>query len=109
LETGCLSFKEAQNLLPKMDWVVQATSVGLKGNDTLPISLKGATQGIWVMDLIYHRETAFLKQARMRKLLPLNGLEMLLHQGALSLEYWTGRKSPLDVMRKVLRQSLHFQ
>jgi shikimate dehydrogenase len=96
-----IASRDAQKLLPYCDWVIQATSLGLKGEDS-PLSLKTAKRGAWVVDLIYHRETDFLKQARRYGLPCLNGMGMLLHQGALSLECWTGKKAPLDVMRKAL-------
>lgn len=96
---------DAQKLLPYCDWVIQATSLGLKG-EAFPLSLKNAKKGAWVVDLIYHRETDFLKQARRYGLPRSNGVGMLLHQGALSFERWTGRKAPLATMRKALESRL---
>jgi shikimate dehydrogenase len=59
-----------------------------------------------VVDLIYHRRTAFLTQAHRRHLTNLDGTGMLLHQGALAFERWTGRKAPLEIMRKALTRAL---
>lgn len=98
--------KEAEKIVSECDWVVQATSVGLKKGDASPLSLKNALRSTWAVDLIYHRETAFLREARNRRMPRLNGVGMLLHQGALSYEYWTGRKAPLTVMRKALLRNL---
>ncbi len=106
LETESVSVKEAGKFLPRCDWVIQATSVGLKKEDPSPLSLKAAKPLTWVVDLIYHRETAFLKEAREKRLTCLSGLGMLLHQGALSFERWSGKKAPLKDMRKMLLHSL---
>ncbi|HVM32564.1 MAG TPA: shikimate dehydrogenase [bacterium] len=106
LEVGVVSMKEAQALLPRMDWVVQATSMGLKPGDPSPLSLAKAPGSLWVADLIYHRSTAFLREAKRRGLPGIGGAGMLLYQGALAFEKWTGRKAPLAVMRQALRNAL---
>jgi shikimate dehydrogenase len=109
LDLESVDLKGAEKILPRCDWVIQATSVGLKKGDPSPLSLKTARSSTWVMDLIYHRETAFLKEARAKRLAHLGGLGMLLHQGALSFERWSGKKAPLNVMRRVLLNSLGSQ
>lgn len=106
LETAAISFSEAERSLKRFDWVIQATSMGLKKGEPSPLSLGQARKSVWVVDLIYHRETAFLKEARERGLPRLGGLGMLLHQGALSFSLWTGRKAPLRIMERVLRAQL---
>ena len=102
LQACAVSMKDGEKVLGQMDWVVQSTSLGLKKNDPSPFSLGMARPGTLVVDLIYHRETAFLRDARRCRLPHLNGMGMLLHQGALAFEYWTGRKAPLPVMQKAL-------
>jgi len=106
LQTGILSLEEGAKIVPECDWVIQATSLGLKKGDPSPISLKKARPRTWVLDLIYHRETEFLKQAGNQKLLSKNGLGMLLYQGALSFELWTGKRAPLFDMKRALLQTL---
>ncbi len=49
--------------------------------------------------------TQLLAAAREHGARTLDGLEILLAQGALSFELWTGRKPPLDVMRAALHAS----
>jgi shikimate dehydrogenase len=107
LETGLLSFQEAQKLLPRVDWVVQATSIGLKPGDPSLLSLEKAPKSIWAADLIYNRLTQFLREAKSQKLACVGGGGMLLYQGALAFEKWTGRKAPLKVMRLALRENLN--
>jgi shikimate dehydrogenase len=56
-----------------------------------------------VMDLVYRpRETTVLARARERGLRAVDGLGMLLHQGALAFELWTHMPAPLEVMRATL-------
>lgn len=106
-EVDVVSAGETHKFLPRCEWVVQATSCGLKKGDPSPLSLAQARPGTWVMDLIYHHETAFLKEAKQRRLPCFGGLSMLLHQGVLSYEIWTGRKAPVEVMRRTLLRQLH--
>jgi shikimate dehydrogenase len=101
-----VNLREAERIVSECDWVVQSTSVGLKRKDPTPFSLQNARRSTWAIDLIYHHETTFLKEARKRGMPRLDGRGMLLHQGALSYEYWTGRKAPLKEMRKALLRSL---
>lgn len=57
-----------------------------------------------VADLAYGAEpTALVATARARRARAVDGLEILLGQGALSFELWTGVSAPLDVMRRALR------
>jgi shikimate dehydrogenase len=59
--------------------------------------------GAAVCDLVYKpRTTALLASARVHGLLAVDGLGMLLHQGALAFERWTGVPAPLDAMGKAL-------
>lgn len=79
--------------------VINATSLGWNAGETvLPgeaIALLGA--GTVVMDLTY-RETPFLQAAGNRGLPTIDGLAMLVYQGARSLELWTGQAAPIDLM-----------
>jgi shikimate dehydrogenase len=106
LQMVILGLKEGEKALSDCDWIVQATSLGLKEGDPSPLSLKKARSATWVIDLIYHRETEFLKEAGIRKLPFKNGLGMLLHQGALSFKLWTGQSAPLSDMKRALLRSL---
>lgn len=48
-------------------------------------------------DLTY-RETPYLRAARAAGLATIDGLPMLVHQGARSFELWTGQPAPIDIM-----------
>jgi shikimate dehydrogenase len=59
----------------------------------------------YVVDLVYRPgSTALLAAARRHGRRTLDGLEVLVAQGALSFELWTGRPAPLEVMRLAARR-----
>jgi shikimate dehydrogenase len=61
-----------------------------------------------VFDMIYRpAETPLLQAAREAGCRTANGLGMLLHQGARALEIWTGRPSPISVMRQALLSTVY--
>ncbi|MCB9635863.1 MAG: shikimate dehydrogenase [Sandaracinus sp.] len=90
--------------------VVQATSATLGEGaeafvDALPLNAlpKDAT----LVDLVYvPRRTALLRAAEARGLRTVEGVGMLVHQGALAFERWTGVEAPVDVMREALLATL---
>ena len=94
------------------DLIVQTTSVGLKDPQDafkrLPLDADTFEAGICVVDLVYRADgTTFLAAARSRGADVIDGLDVLVGQGARALERWTGRPPPLDVMRRaVLDQRL---
>ena len=74
-----------------------------KEGDLLPVPLDALVPGLFVADLVYKpRETVLLAAARERGCRTQNGLEMLIRQGAVSFEYWTGIAAPVDVMRAAI-------
>jgi shikimate dehydrogenase len=95
-----------------VDLVLNATSLGLQPGDALPwdesrFSLRLARSAY---DMIYRPvETPFLRQAKQLGCHTANGLGMLLSQGALALELWTGRPSPIAPMRRALEENLYAQ
>jgi shikimate dehydrogenase len=105
---GTPAVKEA---LQKADVIINATPLGLKPRDpwVVPESWvrKAGAQKKFFMDLIYNPAmTPFLRAAKKKGHRTLNGLGMLLYQGARALECWTGRKAPVAVMREALLQAL---
>jgi shikimate dehydrogenase len=59
----------------------------------------------YVVDLVYRTgSTALLAAARAHGARTLDGLEVLVAQGALSFELWTGRQPPIEVMRRAARE-----
>jgi shikimate dehydrogenase len=101
-----VSRREADRTIATCGIVVQATPVGLHAGDPSPISLARASRGTLAVDLVYHRRTRFLIEAAKRGMRTVSGSGMLLHQGALSFEFWTGRRAPIAVMERALRNAL---
>jgi shikimate dehydrogenase len=86
------------------DVLVNCTSVGLSAaeDELAQLALGEARLGDYalVVDLAYRAgDTQLVRAARERAVRTVDGLDVLVAQGALSLELWTGRKAPLDVMR----------
>lgn len=107
-ELGCDFVPVADVAAQRFDLVVQCTSVGMAGNESprwFPDQFFGP--GMVVMDVVYRPvATEFLKQARQAGCRVLNGLEMLLHQGAAQFLWWTGIPAPQEDMRAALLQAL---
>jgi len=95
--------------LKGVDLVVNGTSLGLKPGDAPVLPSHVFHEGLCVYDTIYRpAETPLLKAARRAGARGANGLSMLLHQGALSFEIWTGQSAPLDLMRQSLQKAANF-
>jgi shikimate dehydrogenase len=91
--------------------LVQSTSATLANAPDAPgfaaqLALDALPREAVVVDLVYKpRETAVLAEARERGLKTVDGLGMLLHQGALAFELWTHVAAPVEVMRAVLESA----
>jgi shikimate dehydrogenase len=81
--------------------IINATPLGLKQGDPLPVNTGLLKKEQIVCDLIY-KETRLLEEASKKGCITLNGLGMLLWQGALAFELWTGKKPDAKVMRNAL-------
>ena len=97
---------ELSQAVQDSDLLIQATSLGLATTDPLPVPEACLHPGLRVFDTVYHRDwTPLVRAARARHLPALDGLGMLLHQGARALSLWTGRPAPVAKMRAVLEQA----
>lgn len=85
------------------DLVVNATPLGLDGGPDLPLDPSLLGPGHVVVDLVPRATTAFLEAAAARGARPVDGLGMLVHQGALAFRMWTGLDPPLAVMHAAAR------
>ncbi|MBA3263141.1 MAG: shikimate dehydrogenase [Thermoleophilaceae bacterium] len=85
--------------------LVNVTSLGMHGED-LPAKVGlDRVEPELVADVVYGAEpTALCRWGERRGARVVDGLEMLLRQGARSFERWTGRSAPLDAMRRALRR-----
>lgn len=84
--------------------LVNATSVGMIPNESgCLMSTRSLEKFRLVMDIVYSPlETRLLREARTAGCQVVQGLDMLLYQGAAQFELWTGRSAPVEVMRQAL-------
>src|SRR5690606_17781032 len=102
---------DTPDLLEGCDLLVQASSATLDAaaGKTLAAALpmERMAAGAAVIDLVYRpRRTAVLEAAEARGLRTVDGLGMLVHQGALAFERWTGTAPPVAIMRAALERAL---
>jgi shikimate dehydrogenase len=87
--------------------IVNASAAGLGGEDALehlPLDQGGFRPGQTVVDMVYgESEGALLRAARQDGAGTIDGLEILVRQGARSFEIWTGERPDLEKMRKAAR------
>jgi shikimate dehydrogenase len=95
--------------LADYDLVLNATTVGLAADDrsldALPFDPAELRSGSVVVDFVYAgEETALARRARAGGARVVDGLEVLVQQGAASLRIWTGREPPIEAMRAAARR-----
>jgi shikimate dehydrogenase len=92
------------------DLLVNATSIGLYPDvDAMPpVDLSDAQPNLLVCDAVFNpAETRLLAAARRRGLPVLDGLSMLVYQGVIGFQLWTGQDPPVEVMKQALSKALH--
>jgi shikimate dehydrogenase len=88
--------------------IVNTTAVGLGGEDAfehLPLAADSFVPGQVVLDMVYTEEpSALLAAAEAAGATAVDGLEMLVQQGALSMRIWTGEDPSIEAMRTAVRR-----
>jgi shikimate dehydrogenase len=93
--------------LPANAIIINATSAGLKPTDPAPVDLRAIPRPAALYDMIYRpARTTLLRQAAEFGVPHANGLSMLIHQGARSLEIWTDAKVPVAAMQVAAHAAL---
>ena len=101
---------EFNDKLKTSDLLINATPAGMKDEDLSPVDRAMLHPGLFVYDLVYNRpSTELVRAANALKLHATTGLGMLLNQGAIAFEIWTGAKAPVVVMKKALKEALKSQ
>ena len=99
--------RATQAPLPPADLLVNTTSVGLRSEDpfkALPLRVDAMDGYPCLVDLVYASgPTALVSAAQTAGATVVDGLEILVRQGARSFERWTGRTPPLAVLRAAAR------
>lgn len=112
LRSAPLSAETLSEVGGTIDLVVNTTSVGMSPHveeSPWPEEVPIPQQAIFC-DLVYNPlDTKFLTQARAAGVKTINGLGMLIHQGAAAFEQWTGEQAPIEVMRQACQDALSSQ
>jgi len=92
------------------DCIVNCTSMGMDGGGAeagAACDFSDARPAALAVDIVYRpEETPFLRAARAAGLATLGGLPMLIYQGALAFELWTGVRAPVEAMFEAARAAL---
>lgn len=111
INLSAVNWVDLPNLISVADILVNTTPIGMYPQiDESPVSAEVMAKlksGAIAYDLIYTpNPTVFLKLAKERNAIAIDGLEMLVQQGAAALEMWLKQPVPVDVMRRSLQQHL---
>lgn len=105
-------WEKLPQVIPQADLLVNTTPIGMYPQvDQSPLSMEEIGQislGAIAYDLIYvPKPTRFLQQAAAQGAIVIDGLEMLVQQGAAALKIWLQQETvPIDVMRQALQKSV---
>ena len=104
-----LDSDDAHEAVLEADLLVNCTSVGMHPKmDEQPVPPEWLHRKLFVFDQIYNPlETRLLKAARSVGCRTTNGVKMLVFQGAISFEIWTGRAPAIEVMESAVLAGLH--
>jgi shikimate dehydrogenase len=90
----------------RFDLIVNATSLGLRPGDPLPLELPAVGEVGAALDLVYRPEpTEWIRYLRANGVRADDGLGMLVHQGAAAFERWWGIPAPFAAMRASIRRA----
>jgi shikimate dehydrogenase len=89
------------------DLVVNTTSLGMEGNAELDFPVEALGASSVVADIVYSPlKTDLLIRAEAQGLAVHNGLSMLIGQGAIGFELWTGKSAPVEAMKEAALKAL---
>jgi len=105
---GPLSSDTIQKNLRDSDILINATKVGMHPHESQTmVEPQWLRSDLTVMDIVYNPiETRLAKDAKAVGAKVINGVEMLIYQGAVSFELWTSRSAPIEVMRRAALNKL---
>jgi shikimate dehydrogenase len=93
--------------LEHIDLIINATSVGMSRTDPQVIAERLLEPHHLIYDMVYSpARTRLIADAEAAGARAVNGLGMLLWQGALSFEFWFNREAPVNAMRNGLDEAL---
>jgi shikimate dehydrogenase len=109
-ELGAIELSHAEGAVSSADLVINATPLGMKAGDPSPVPSAWLNSGQTVFDMVYGGPTtALVNQAREVGATALDGLGMLVAQGAISVDIWSESaqiSAPRPVMRAAAEEQL---
>ncbi len=99
---------EIKTLIGNCDILINSTAVGMspRTSETI-VTLEMMHSELVVFDIVYNPvETMLLREARKAGAKTIDGVMMLVYQGAEAFKIWTGRTPPIDVMEKAVKERL---
>jgi shikimate dehydrogenase len=106
-DAGAIRGEDLSASAEEADCLINATPLGLRKTDPLPIAKDLILKKHLVCDLVYNPpDTALLKAVKARGANGLAGLGMLLYQGVIAFELWTNKKAPAPVMKSALSKQI---
>ncbi len=109
-EAATIETASAESAIASADLIVNATPIGMKDGDPSPVPAAWLKPGQVVADMIYRAtETPLQKAAHEAGAVAINGLGMLVSQGALAVDIWSESaqiRTPREVMRAAAEQAM---
>jgi shikimate dehydrogenase len=105
--SGC-GLLDIKNLIKNSDILINSTAIGMspKVTETL-VTSDLMHRDLVVLDIVYNPlNTRLLVEARNVGVETIDGVMMLVYQGAEAFKIWTGKKPPVDVMEEAVRARL---
>ena len=99
---------DLKDIIKKSDILINSTSIGMfpKVSET-PVTSEMMHSGLVVFDIVYNPlNTKLLREAKKAGAKTIDGVMMLVYQGAEAFKIWTGVSPPVDVMEKAVREKL---
>ena len=96
-----------RQFIEQSDLIVNASSMGMNGKANPPVKSGWFRKEHYVFDCVYKPvQTKLLKLAAEDEARTINGLDLVVNQGACSFELWTGRPAPVSEMRQSIAQGM---
>lgn len=108
IEAMTLNEANLKRAFDRADILVNTTSVGMTPDvDRTPVPGNLLGSRLVVSDIVYNPlETRLLREAKAAGARTIDGLDMLVWQGALAFEKWTGQKAPFEIMKQAAIKAL---
>ncbi len=101
-------FRDLKNLIQDSDILINSTSIGMlpKVSESI-VTSDMMHENLVVFDIVYNPvNTQLLREARKAGAKTIDGVMMLVYQGAEAFKIWTGKNPPVEVMEKAVREKL---